>query len=63
MEQILHSISSSLHIPAAVTWIGGMIYSMFAVAAALKHLGTPRAHAINMIAAGRFVILAELLEK
>ncbi|MFA7467133.1 MAG: hypothetical protein WCY82_02575 [Desulfotomaculaceae bacterium] len=40
-----------------------MIYSMFAVAAALKHLGTPRAHAINMIAAGRFVILAELLEK
>jgi len=42
MEQILHSISSSLHILAAVTWIGGMIYNMFAVAAALKHLGTPR---------------------
>ncbi len=54
MEQILHSISGSLHVLAAVTWIGGMIYNMFAVAPALKHLGTPRAHAINMIAAGRY---------
>jgi len=54
MEKILHSISGSLHILAAVTWIGSMIYSMFAMAPALKHLGTPRANAINMIAAGRF---------
>jgi len=54
MEQILHSISSSLHILAAVTWIGSIIYSMFAVAPALKHLGTPRAHAVNIIAAGHF---------
>ncbi|AGL03486.1 DUF4149 domain-containing protein [Desulfoscipio gibsoniae] len=54
MEQILHSISGSLHFLAVVTWIGSMMYSMFAVAPALKHLGTPRAHAINMIAARRF---------
>jgi putative copper resistance protein D len=54
MEKILHSISGSLHILAALTWIGSMIYSMFAVAPALKHLGTPRANAIKMIAAGRF---------
>lgn len=31
-----------------------MIYSQFAVAPALKHLGTPRSSAINMIATGRF---------
>ena len=54
MEKILHSISGSLHILAAVTWIGSMIYSQFAVAPALKHLGAPRSSAINMIATGRF---------
>lgn len=31
-----------------------MIYSQFAVAPALKHLGDPKASAINMIAMGRF---------
>jgi putative copper resistance protein D len=31
-----------------------MIYSQFAVTPALKHLGTPRSSAINMIATGRF---------
>lgn len=54
MEKILHSISSSLHILAAVVWIGSLVYSMFAVAPALKHLGAPRSYAINMIAARRF---------
>ena len=54
MEKILHAISGSLHILAAVTWIGSMIYSQFAVTPALKHLGTPRSHAINMIATGRY---------
>lgn len=54
MEKILHTISGSLHILAAVTWIGSMIYSQFAVAPALKHLGAPKASAINMIAMGRF---------
>ena len=54
MEKILQAISGSLHILAAVTWIGSMIYSQFAVTPALKHLGTPRSHAINMIAGGRF---------
>lgn len=54
MEKILHAISGSLHILAAVTWIGSMIYSQIAVAPALKHLGAPRSSAINMIAAGRF---------
>lgn len=54
MEKIVHWISGSLHILAVVTWIGSMIYSQFAVAPALKHLGTPRSSAINMIATGRF---------
>ncbi|MDD3893399.1 MAG: CopD family protein [Syntrophomonadaceae bacterium] len=54
MEKILHGISGSLHILAAVTWIGSMIYSQFAVAPALKHLGAPKASAINMIATGLF---------
>jgi len=54
VEKILYSISDSLHILAAVTWIGSMIYSMFAMAPALKNLGVPRSHAINMIAARRF---------
>ncbi|TEB15331.1 Copper resistance protein D [Pelotomaculum sp. FP] len=54
MEKILHGISGSLHILAAVTWIGSMIYSQFAVVPALKHLGAPRSNAINMIAKGRF---------
>lgn len=54
MEEILHTISGSLHILAAVTWIGSMIYSQFAVTPALKHLGVPRASSINMIATRRF---------
>ncbi len=54
MEKVWHAISGSLHILAAVTWIGSMIYSQFAVTPALKHLGTPRSHAINMIATGRY---------
>jgi len=54
MEKILHAISGSLHILAAVTWIGSMIYSQFAVAPALKHLGAPRSSATNIIATGRF---------
>lgn len=54
MDKILHSIAGSLHILTTVTWIGSMIYSIFAVTPALKHLGAPRSHAINMIAAGRF---------
>ncbi|SFG76805.1 putative copper resistance protein D [Desulfotomaculum arcticum] len=43
MEKILHSIFGSLHILAVETWIGSMIYSMFAVAPALKHLAPPGA--------------------
>lgn len=54
MEKIWHGISNSSHILAAVAWIGSMIYSQFAVAPALKHLGAPKASAINMIATGRF---------
>ena len=54
MEKIWHGISASLHILAAVTWIGSMIYSKFAVAPALKPLGSTRASAINMMATGRF---------
>ncbi|MDF9407686.1 hypothetical protein L7E55_04820 [Pelotomaculum isophthalicicum JI] len=54
MEKLLHTISGFLHILAAVTWIGSMIYSQFAVAPALKHLGAPKASAINMIATGHF---------
>lgn len=54
MEKILEGISASLHILAAVTWIGSMIYSWFAVAPALKPLGAPRASTINMMATERF---------
>jgi putative copper resistance protein D len=39
MEKLLHSVSGALHILAAVTWIGSMIYSEFAVMPALKQLG------------------------
>jgi putative copper resistance protein D len=54
MEKLLHSVSGALHILAAVTWIGSMIYSEFAVMPALKQLGAPRSKAINMIASGHF---------
>lgn len=54
MEKLLHSVSGTLHILAAVTWIGSMIYSEFAVMPALKQQGAPRSQAINMIALGHF---------
>ena len=54
MEKIWHGISASLHILAAVTWIGSMIYSQFAVTPALKPLGSSRASAVNMMATERF---------
>ena len=54
MEKLLYSVSESLHILAAVTWIGSMIYSEFAVMPAIKQLGAPRSQAINMIASEKF---------
>lgn len=36
MEQLLHGIFGSLHVLSAVTWIGSMIYNIFAVSPALK---------------------------
>ena len=48
MEKIIHIISGSLHILAAVTWIGSMIYNQFAVAPALaKSLGSMKTHAVS----------------
>ena len=48
MEDIIHSISGSLHILAAITWIGSMIYNQFAVAPALnKSLGSTKTHALS----------------
>lgn len=54
MKEILHTISAALHILAAVTWIGGMIYSQYAVSPALKPLGPNKAHAINGLAINNF---------
>lgn len=54
MEEILHTISAALHILAAVTWIGSMIYSQFAVSPALKPLGPNKAHAVNGLAMTKF---------
>ena len=48
MENILHGISGSLHILAAVTWIGSMVYNQFAVVPALNtSLGSTRTHAVG----------------
>lgn len=57
MEKSLHIISASLHILAAVTWIGSMIYSEFAVKPALNNLGDMKAHGVNGIAMKKFLIL------
>lgn len=47
-EKVIHIISASLHILAAVTWIGSMIYNQFAVVPALnKSLGSPKTHAVG----------------
>ena len=54
MEKVLHTISGSLHILAAVTWVGSMIYSEFAVKPALKNLGDTKAHGMNGIAMKKF---------
>lgn len=48
MEKVIHSISGSLHILAAITWIGSMIYNQFAVVPALnKSLGSTKTHAVG----------------
>jgi len=52
--EVLHIISGSLHILAAVTWIGSMIYSEFAVKPALNNLGDMKAHGVNGIAMKKF---------
>jgi len=54
VEKVLHTISAALHILAAVTWIGSMIYSQFGVSPALKPLGPNKAHAVNGLAVKSF---------
>lgn len=54
MEKVLHIISAALHILAAVTWIGSMIYSQYAVSPALKPLGPNKAHAVSGQAMNKF---------
>ena len=54
MEEVLHIISGSLHILAAVAWIGSMIYSEFAVKPALNNLGDMKAHGVNGMAMKNF---------
>lgn len=54
MEKVLHTISAILHILAAVTWIGSMIYSQYAIMPALKPLGPTKAHAVNGLATKSF---------
>jgi len=57
MEKVIEGISATLHILAAVTWIGSMIYSQFAVAPALKPLGPAKSHAVNGLAMKNFSAL------
>lgn len=57
MKELLHTISGSLHILAAITWVGSMIYSEFAVKPALKPLGDMKAHAVNGMAMKNFSAL------
>lgn len=48
MENVIHGIIGSLHILAVITWIGSMIYSMFAVTPVLNSsLGNMKSHALN----------------
>lgn len=54
MEEILHTFSGILHILTAVTWIGSMIYSQFAVNPALKPLGDMKSHAVNGMVMKKF---------
>lgn len=54
MEEVIHTISAILHILAAVTWIGSMIYSQYAISPALKPLGANKAHAVNGLAMNKF---------
>lgn len=54
MEQLGHIISGGLHILAAVTWIGSMIYSSAAVTPALKPMGMTKAEATNMMIMKKF---------
>ncbi|HWR43479.1 DUF4149 domain-containing protein [Sporomusa sp.] len=56
-KELLHTISGALHILAAVTWIGSMIYSEFAVKPALKPLPDMKAHAVNGMAMKNFSTL------
>lgn len=57
VEKFLHGLSGTLHILAAVTWIGSMIYNKYAVAPALKPLAPSKAQAINMMATKSFAPL------
>lgn len=54
MEKLIHVISQGLHILAAITWIGSMIYSAFGVAPGLKALGSTKAQATNMLITSKF---------
>lgn len=58
MENIIHSITGSLHILAVVTWIGSMVYSQLAVTPALNtSLGGMKSHALNGLIMKKFVPL------
>lgn len=48
MEKVIHIISGGLHILAAITWIGSMIYNQFAVTPALNTLlGSTKTYAVD----------------
>ncbi|MCL6592112.1 MAG: hypothetical protein K6U80_19465 [Firmicutes bacterium] len=53
----MHTLFEILHVLAAVTWIGGMIYSAFGIAPALKTLGSTKAEATNMMIMNKFSLL------
>jgi putative copper resistance protein D len=54
MKEFWHTLFEILHVLAAVTWIGSMIYSTFGVALALKNLGSTKAEATNMTIMKKF---------
>ncbi|MDA8234119.1 MAG: CopD family protein [Clostridia bacterium] len=54
MEKIFEGLSTILHVLAAVTWIGSIIYSQFGVTPALKPLGPTKSHAVNGLATKNF---------
>ena len=55
-ELLLHSTLGSLHILAAVAWVGSMLYQQFGSGPALRKLGDPKAYALSGIATQKYSV-------